>query len=642
MGDHRCLSILLLLVVALVYANSFPGAFLFDDLVVVRDNPLVQHPDLKTIFRSDYWGIHANSGLYRPLTILSLAGDRWFLGSAPLGFHLVNVLLHGAITLLLFQMLRIWGVALAAAVIAALLFAVHPLHHEVVDVVVGRSELLVALFLLLAFLLARRKDPWSTFSVCLCYLLALLSKEHAITFLVLLPLWEAYFAGTWQVWKERRVLYAALFAVAALWLLWAQFGVVRMMPSYPLAEAASPLAFVDGTTRVLTALHHQWLYLFKLLAPHGLQAVYSVADMPPFIRSLFSFPALLVLLASAGALLLLAWGWRRRSLLALFGVLYLLAFLPTSNLFFAIGVTMAERLTYFPSLWFCAGMGVLLAMVIDRPAWHHYGWAAVLCYSLFLGGLTVWRNTLYDSEVRLWSYEVVQNPQDFLGWQNLGDSLLSIGNIEDADQSYRWMLTLAPDYPAGLRGRTAFFLRQGRYDEALPTAHKVFELSRRDNDTIGMGFDGQDLAEAYRGIGKCAEALAYLDGPSRIVRDQLSYSRLRGETLACLGRDDEAVEELSRISEELLSPNIRQLLAASHYRLGRFSEARRHLETALTTGGADNVAIWGLLGRVYLELGQRRLAQEAFTAALRLAPENEQYRAQLLQAQQPESAQGNR
>lgn len=535
--------VLLVLGVGIAYANSFPGFFILDDYAIVKDNPLVHDPELSTIFRSDYWGRFANSGLYRPLTILSLGLNRLLFGPTPFGFHLVNVLLHAGVTVLLYRMLRIRGISLVAAGVGSFLFAVHPLHIEVVDVVVGRSELLAALFLLSGFIIAHRRGLGAALLVCLFYLLALLSKEHAVTFLVLLPLWEAFDAKSFRIWKERWPLYAGLLAVAILWQLWVHLGVIHLMPRLPLAEAVSPLAFVDGTTRMLTVLHHQWLYLFKLLIPVGLEAVYSVADLPDFITSALSPAGLLVLVATGGVLGLLFRGWQNNNPLSLFGMLYLVAFLPTSNFLFAIGVTMAERLTYFPSVWFCAGSGLFFAQSLARQRLQRWVWPILVCYVLMLGSMTLRRNPDYANEVRLWSVEVVNNSSDYLGWQNLGDSLLAAGNIGEADTAYLWMLHFAPGYPAGLRARTAFYLKQERYAEALPSALKVFALSQNQRDAIGVAFDGLDLAEVYLGLGECARALSYLDGPSLLMRDQLQYTALRSATLSCLGRDAEVVDE---------------------------------------------------------------------------------------------------
>lgn len=621
------ISALLVLAVVIVFANSFPGTFILDDLLIVAQNPLVQHPDLALIFRSDYWHGYENSGLFRPLTILSLGLNRLLLGPAPLGFHLVNVLLHAGVTVLLYRVLRIWGVTFLAAGTGAVLFAVHPLHVQVVNEVVGRSELLVALWLLAAFLLAQRRSVGAGLLVCLCYLLALLSKEHAITFVALLPLCDAFAAGSVRVWKVRWPLYAGLVAVCAFWLLWRTFGVINPLPPFQPAEAAAPLAYVAGTTRALTALHHQWLYLGKLVLPLGLQTVYSVADLPAFIRS-FTSPAGLLLVSGTLVLLgLLAWGWRCQQPAALFGVLYLVAFLPTSNLLFPIGVTVAERLAYFPSLWFCAGCGVLVAPLLAGKGWQRWCWVVLFCYVLWSGGMTVWRNRHFASAVQLWQAEVANNPNDFLGWESLAQRLYAERRVEEADAAFRRMLEIAPDYPGGLRSRTAFFLAQKAYDQALSSAARVYALSQAKGDPIAMAFDGLDLAEVYLGLDECALALAYLDGPTLPLRN-LRAMGIRSSTLSCLGRDSEAVELLAGVDSEQLPSRQRYQYGLSLYRLGRLNEARQQLEAVAR--GENHDEAWNLLGVVYAQQSDWPAARAAFARAVELQPERADYRVNLL------------
>src|SRR5512139_4117850 len=151
----RSLAIALLALGA--YANSFPGAFIADDVAIVRDNPLVNDPSLSRIFAADYWGEGAGSGLHRPLTILSYAVNRQLLGPGPAGVRAVNVLLHAAVSVLVAAVASAAGFGSSIGWVAAALFAVHPLHTEVVDIVTGRAELLSALFVLLALLTALRR-----------------------------------------------------------------------------------------------------------------------------------------------------------------------------------------------------------------------------------------------------------------------------------------------------------------------------------------------------------------------------------------------------------------------------------------------------------------------------------------------------
>lgn len=623
----------LFLLTLLAYASSFPGAFILDDLHIAQENRLVQAPDLYTIFTTDYWLDFENSGLFRPVTILSLALNRQLLGSGAWGFHLVNVLLHGGVVVLIWQLLRGWKLTVQAAFAGAAVFAVHPLHLEAVNIVVGRSELLVAFFLLAAFLFARHGGRASAVPVCFCYLLALCSKEHAITFLALLPLTEAFFGG-YHLWRRRWPLYAGLLAVAIAWLGWRHYFIIlgNPLPRFPLTEAAAPLAFVDLSARVLTALHHQGWYLLKLFVPHGLQSVYSVNDMPEFVRSAFSLTGLLVAAGTVLVLGALVHGWRRRSFLALCGSLYLLSFLPTSNLFFATGATFAERLAYFPSVWFCAGLAGVLTLAMRQGWWRQWCWVVPAFYLLFLCGALLLRSPDYAGELTLWSAEVEDNPADFLGWQSLAESYNNLGRYEEADLAFQTMLSLAPDYPGGLRSRTAFFLTKGMYERALPSAERVYELSRKKQEPIAMAFDALELAEVTLKLNDCGRAMGLLDGPALPLIHHLRAREVRAVTLACLDRHEEAVKIFAGIEGEPKEHRMRYQHGLSLFTLGRLDEARVQLQNAVAQND-DDAAAWNLLGVVCAQSGEWDAAIAALEQAVALAPDNTGYHENLNRAQ---------
>lgn len=624
-------SCLFLALTLLVYANSFPGTFILDDIHIAQHNALVQHPDLYTIFTTDYWHGLENSGLFRPLTILSLALNRMLLGDSPWAFHLVNVLLHAGVAALLWQLLLGWGVPVMASLAATALFIVHPLHSEAINIVVGRSELLVAFFLLTGFVLSRRPGIAAGVMVCLCYLCALLSKEHAITFLALLPLSEIFFAG-FAVVKRRWPLYAGLLAVAILWLIWRHYvGVYNPLPRFPVTEAAAPIAFVDATTRVLSSLRYQWLYFGKMILPIGLQSVYSINDLPPYITSVLTTSGMIVSVCTGGVVAFLLLGWRQRKLVALCGVLYLVTFLPTSNIFFPIGATVAERLCYLPSVWFCAGFAALLADAISLESGKRWLWGIFIVYTLSLSLLLLLRNPDYGSELKLWSAEVENNPTDFLGWQSLAESYNNLERYAEADEAYRTMLSLAPDYPGGLRSRTNFFMNQAMYDKALPTAAKAFAISEAQKEPIAMAFDGLDLAEIAMGMQVCDEALAYLDGPALPLRENIRYLEIRAVTLACLNRHEEALQFFARIEGEPKEHRIRFQYGLSLFKVGRLPDARAQLEEAVKQNEKD-VEAWNLLGVVRAEQLDWPAAVAAMEQAVNLAPGNQYYRENLERA----------
>lgn len=622
----------LFLLATLVYANSFPGTFVLDDIHIVKNSTLVRDFDISAIFRSDYWHPLEHSGLYRPLTILSLAVNHLILGSDAWGYHLVNVLLHGAATILFWRLLASWGITPLAALLAAAIFAVHPIHQEVVNIIVGRSELLAALFLFGAFLCAGSRSPLVSAVTGIFFLAALLSKEHAVTFLLMLPITDAYLAGgSLQVWRRRWRFYVYLLGIALAWLAWYKLGIVSDLPRSRLTEAAAPLAHVDGMTRVLTALEHQWLYLRLLLVPIPLQSVYSVADLPPFIDSLL-MPRALAVLAVTGALLAaLGFGWQRREPVALFGALYLAAFSITSNIPFPIGVTMAERLAYLPSFWFCAALAVVLVRDRVLPGVRRLGLALGCAWLVFFAVVCLERNPDFLSEPELWLEEVRQNPADFLGWQNVAETMMNSGRYVEAETAFQRMLALAPDYPGGLRSWTFFLIRQGRFAEALDSARKASSLSASRGDRIAVAFDSLDIAEALIALGRQEEALAALES-SRDMLDRVSrLHELRARALNALERDQEAIAAFSRVTTVALGSDLHLKLAVSLLRSGRHDEARDQLTRDIAVRG-DSAETWNLLGVVAAQKRDWPAAIKAFGQATALEPDNRYYRENLAKA----------
>src|SRR6185295_12578707 len=155
-AERRSISPVLILaglaaLVSLAYGGTLWNAFTFDDHAIVVNNPLIKRVEhWPTLLRSDYWAgtrdpaaaptVHA--GLYRPLVLLSFAFNHAVAGISPWSYHLVNVSVHLVVTWLVYLLARQLTFSSAAALIAAVLFALHPIHTEAVAGAVGRAELL--------------------------------------------------------------------------------------------------------------------------------------------------------------------------------------------------------------------------------------------------------------------------------------------------------------------------------------------------------------------------------------------------------------------------------------------------------------------------------------------------------------------
>lgn len=604
------------------YCNAFPGSFILDDHAIVGSNPLVADFDLLSILRTDYWGPNLNSGLYRPLTIFSLALNQALFGPAPWGFHLVNLLLHASVALLVFVALRRWAFPDAVALLAAAIFAVHPLHSEVINEVVGRSELLAALLVLAALIFARTATRKGNILVGLSFFLALLAKEHAITLIAILPLFDAFTEKSWQVWRKRWPLYAALAAIAVLWLAWKTFGVLhggRPEIPHPLFV---PLFYLGGFERVLAALQLQWLYLGKLLLPLHQQAVYSGENF--FTPRLFAItPASsIALLGTATAIGLCTCGIKRWHVLAFAFLLYLVAILPTANLLFPISVNFAERLMYFPSVWFSVFIASTLAWALrrgnDPRAFRLTGGV----YVALLLGLCLARNPAFTDEIRLWRTEVRSDPQNVVAWFYLAESLNRRGEQVASEEAFRQMLMLAPDFSFELNRTAVNLIARGRAREGIGLA--LQSLRDPENDVAATTMI---LADGYMQIRDFANALHWLEQLPPPEQSTDEYWELRGKAYQGLGHHDQAVSAYERVREWGPTPNGQLAFGLSLFALGREDEAERWLRKGLAE--QDDADGWHALGIILAQKERTSEAVDAFSRAVKLAPQNSSYRADL-------------
>src|SRR5690606_27118376 len=202
----------------LAYGAILGGEFVYDDLHAVRDNPAIRTLANLPAFFVDVDLVSTECRMYRPVLLVTYALDWAVGGGAVLPFKLTNLVLHAATAAALYLLLLRLGARPRAALLAACLFAAHPLASEAVNTVTGRSETGVTLFLLLALhahLRARGAPAW-TAGTTACALAACGCKEIAVVLPVLLvavdppPLRER---TGWRAWIARHL--PPLAAVAA-------------------------------------------------------------------------------------------------------------------------------------------------------------------------------------------------------------------------------------------------------------------------------------------------------------------------------------------------------------------------------------------------------------------------------------------
>lgn len=434
----------LLLVGAVIvfYLNSFRGVFQFDDYNVIVDNGGVHT-----------WGAYL-AGLprgIRPLLKFTYTMN-WTSGLELFGFHLVNVGLHAANAVMLFFLAsRIGGPSVSgfAALLPAVLFAVHPVQTEVVTYISGRSASLMAFFYLgslLAYLWGRERGSRLLLYLVspLLFLLAVASKEVALTLPFAMILCEAARREK-DGWKE------ALRAQAVHWGLLAALAVFLLAhPGYGrLLEACFDIR--GAAANLLTQVHGIGYLLSRLVMPYAMNIdpdlpVFSPGSPVPLPESL-----LLAALMAAGIV-----GLKNRSM-AGFGILWFFLHLVPTNSFIPRLDVANERQLYLASWGLFLSMAAGTDLLREKQGARRVTAVATVLI-LALGVLTVSRNTVYRSEVALWEDTARKSPGKARAWNNLGYAYQQAGRFRDAEVAYLQALRVDPGYAlarGNLRGLKA-------------------------------------------------------------------------------------------------------------------------------------------------------------------------------------------
>jgi protein O-mannosyl-transferase len=425
---------LLLAISVVVYANSLFNQFTYDDDVYIVRNPVVTNLSIKGLFEPAK--ANTTHRFFRPVTFASYQMNRAIGGANPFGYHLVNLLLHAAVTWLLFlvlkKLLEQAPQGATIAWVAALLFAVHPIHTEAVTSVVGRSELLAAGFLLAAWLLHLEDRPVASL---ICFALALLSKESAIAF-VPLALAGDYARGKFKPAYR----YVAIVGVAAIYaiVLWKAQGFAEKT-----LFLNNPLATLPADLRILNALRIGWKYVGLMVYPASLVCDYSYNSIPLYATWAHLAPALIAWLIVFGL-----WAWTfltGRTAWFLVGAIYFAGFAVTANVLLPTGTIMGERLAYLPSAGFC----LLLPLLWARLEAHQskLAWALLLLVVSAMSVRTVVRNRDWHDNFALFSAGVRAVPENAKLQDGLGGEYILRGRPDLAAPHLDAAFRIYPNVP---------------------------------------------------------------------------------------------------------------------------------------------------------------------------------------------------
>jgi len=554
-----------LFVAVAAYLNSLGNGFAYDDNAVVLRNDVVTEGRWGEALLGPYWPeSREGAGLYRPVTVTSFAAEWRLWKGDPLGFHAVNVAMHALVSLLVLALLTRM-VPLSAALAGALLFAVHPVHVEVVANVVGLSELLASLAVLGACLLYLRGAEWEgagraarTAGLTLLYLVGLGAKEIAVTLPGVLLLLEAARPGRLSLWTRLRrevPLFVSMAAVLGAYLLVR----VSVLGTFTGEVPAPALRGLTGAERILTAVTVWPQYLRLMVFPRTLSADYAPGVLT-VVRSIT--PAVIL-----GGGVILAWVGGAAVLLRSAPPIgaglgwFLVTVLPVSNLIVPAGILMAERTLYLPSVGLAMVVGGLVARIPEATPQRTRRLVAALGGVIGLAFMvrTVERNPTWLSTYVVLNTLATEHPESYLALRTRAAGLDRVGDKDTAARFYEQALAVAPRHYGLLTEVGEFFARRRMDDRAeellrravavapnQPTAYRLLaEMLIRQ----GRGREGHHMA---------LEGLARA-GPDRELWSLVSEAYIQKGDLeaavrarrAALGQDPASVDDWNRLAELL-------------------------------------------------------------------------------------------
>lgn len=467
--------------------SSLANGFAYDDVYILEKAGRHTMDGWWRDFASTYWPRPMGGDGYRPLTVIAFRAQ-WVLGNgSPPLFHAMNVGLHVVTAVAVFALASSL-LPFAAAVLAAALYAVHPVHVEAIANVVGQSELVVALLVTLAVMLYVRWRNQATLrwpgwlALGALYLTACFVKEHAIVLPALLLVAELTVivdrTPPRQRFSRLRVPYLALAAVALAYLfvrsrvvLGGGAGFVPFLPFQ--------VVKFEPVDRVLTAIGvvPDW---FRLLVwPARLSAQYS----PQYVEiaqgpSVAQLPGLLLLLGLLG-LTIACW---RRSPVTSFGIAWaVLTLLPSSNFIIPAGFIIAERTLLLPSVGAMLAIASAIPWLYERV--EHSG-AAQLAGAVALAAIVALglvhstnRNRVWRDNETLFTQSVEDAPTSYRAHHMLGQLYFERGDRARGERHLRRALELFPHDPVVAYNLAEEYRKAGWCKPAIPLYRSAFAIA---------------------------------------------------------------------------------------------------------------------------------------------------------------------
>jgi Tfp pilus assembly protein PilF len=576
-----------------------------DDFGALADNWVIKKgiSGIPIILTTSYrYGINMlTDNLYRPLSQVMFAIEWQMVPKNPMIHHFFNVFFYALSCWLLFVVLRKYfsKVDPIIPLIITILYAVHPLHTEVVANIKGRDEIMSFLFLMLTLLTMHqwfaKRNVMSLVLALGCYFLAFMSKEGIITMLVVFPLMGWYFTSSST---KDILLSSVLMIIPAVIYIAIRSSILSKYGSH--GEAAIVDNFLnaapDKASYLATAVMLLGKYLWMLLVPTPLVSDYSFNQIPIVgwvdWRVLLSLLVYLALAAYAIAKI------KKRSPIV-FGILFFLISISIySNVLMPIGSSFAERFMFLPSLGFCIALVFgcsklfkvpendttlgITANIRKSPVFIALFGVMLLVY----GGKTVVRAAEWKDQYTLFSKDIKRSPNSahlrFYWGLALRDKALEQKN-QDSQNQMMWSaieqfnkaVNIYPSYPDCYEQLGMAYYRVKDMDKSLDSYQKALKL----NNTKAMTWSNMGII--YFEQGNYSKAYEHYSKSLSLDSNYADAYFNMGSTLGMMGRYDEAIASFKKcIQFDPENAKAHQFIGMTYKNLHRDEEAKPWFEKA--------------------------------------------------------------
>ncbi|MEA1873559.1 MAG: glycosyltransferase family 39 protein [Bacteroidota bacterium] len=638
----------LIIVVFVFYVNTISHDYALDDKMVIQNNEFTQAgisgigKILTTDMMAGMFGEKSQivqGGRYRPLSMITFAVEQSLFGGNPHISHFINILLYALLVLLIYRVLQklfpqnkdaIWSVPF----IAALLYAAHPIHTEIVANIKGRDEILAMLGAFAAFWFAIRyvesKKLLPLIWAFICLFLGFMSKEIALSFVFVIPfsLWFFRIGNTRQIFMTLMPVLAAAIVYVII-----RISVLGQLMGEESGQLMNnPFLHADAGEKYATIFMTLGMYLKLLVFPHPL-----TWDYYPYHVELIQWAdwrAILPLLLSIGLLALAVIGLKNRKIYAWAIWFYAATLAMTSNLIINIGAFMSERFMFFPSLAFVLLIAVLIVRFAHISKQNRQIVSIVLLILLSLYALkSISRNQVWENSYTLFQNDVEISSNSAKGNSSWGSELYAQAEeFQDTAKRNALMRQAIPYFEKAIDIHPRYvepLVRMGNVQimvyqdvEAMMDYYiRVLEISPENSDVWGNTYGvlsqnvdmpkfeiktwkriekiNQNHPELYRELGnlylnkmyRTDSAVFYLEKAETLAPNNVQTLRMLGFAYGTMNRPVKARSYFMRLVEQ--NPNDAESLkfiGISYGIEGQHENAIEYLEKSLKINPNDEQA----------------------------------------------------